>query len=128
MSGVTLNTRMTLLHSFGSGSGTTIGIINAFGSTAFAGQPAVPAANQKWGVYRMILTVGNAALATLTIQDTGPNNVSGTFQLPINGGVTLPVSENGDPWLQATQNGLGMQLFFGSSVTCGFDVWWLPTV
>lgn len=126
MASGTLNTRPTLLHSFGTVTGTTIGVINAFGSSAFAGQPAVPAANQKWGIYRMLVTL--SAAATVTIQDTVPTSLSQAFQLPANGSIALDVSGNGDPWWQASANGLGGQLLLSASVTCGFDVWWMPTV
>ena len=107
--------RPELLHAFGTTTGTTIAVIPA---------ASVPA-GQKCGVYRMLVTL--SAAATLTIQDTSSATLSQAFQLPANGSIALDVSDNGDPWWQASA-GLGLQFLLSGPATCGFDVWWLPSV
>jgi len=122
MAGSTLNTRPVALHTFGNQTGTTIGIINSFGSTAFAGAPANPAAFQRVGIYAVLLTV--AAATGVTVQDTNSVALSQTFLLPANGSIALDMMSSGDPWWQAGP-GLGIKLVLGTSTTVGFDVYWL---
>jgi hypothetical protein len=115
MAGTTLNTRLTLLHAFGTTTGTTIPVVAA----------TVVPTGQRVGIYRMLVTL--SAAATLTVQDTSGTTLSQAFQLPANGSIALDVSANGDAWWQAQPN-LGLQFLLSASATCGFDVWWLATV
>jgi hypothetical protein len=122
MAAGTLNQRSSLIHTFGVATGTTLIVVNASGGAA----PANPAANQRIGIYKLIAVV--SAAATFVVQDTTGAAISGTYNLPANGSVVLDVSVNGDPWYQTVNAGAGLQIVLGTSVTLGYDVYWLPTV
>jgi hypothetical protein len=84
---------------------------------------AAAVANQRAGIYRIILTT--AAAVTVTIQDTGSNALSEPFAFGVNGGsVVLDISSNGDPWWQSG-TGLGLQLNASAAVQVSGDIWWL---
>lgn len=94
-------------------------------NSAAGGTLAVVAAvaNQRAGIYRMILTV--AAAVTVTIQDTGSNALSEPFAFGANGGsIVLDTPINGDPWWQSN-TGLGLQLNASAAVQVSSDIWYL---
>jgi len=125
MAGGTLNSRSVLTHTFGNATGTSVGLVNAFGSTAFANMPALGSRNERAGVYALLVTV--SAAVTLTVQDSAGTPLSQAFQLAANGSIALDVTSNGDPWFQSSP-GLGLQLALSASATVGFDVYWMPTL
>lgn len=86
--------------------------------------PVVAAvANQRAGIYRMILTV--ATTVTVTIQDTGSNALSEPFAFGASGGsIVLDTPVNGDPWWQSS-TGLGLQLNASAAVQVSADIWYL---
>jgi hypothetical protein len=120
MGGVTLNSRSQLMHAFGNVTGTAIPVLTAANFLLQAPNPG-----QRCGIYRLITTV--LAATTLTIQDTTPTALSQAIQLAANGSIVLDMPDNGDFWWQGAI-GQGIQFTLGTSTTCGFDVWWYPTV
>lgn len=84
----------------------------------------VPAANvvgiQRVGVYRCVIQAVSGQ-ATFQFQDTGGNQISALYTVPILGFFILDTPINGDPWWQGGA-GLGLQLVTTGG-TVAADVW-----
>ena len=83
-------------------------------------------ATQRVHIFKMILTISTPAV-TIIIQDTGGAALSQTFQLAINGSITIDVPHNNEPWW-STGTGLGVQFVQSGTTPYGLDLWFIQGV
>ena len=120
--GLRFRSESTLVSSKGTNytvAGSPITIVPA---STIAGSPL--SGIQRAGIYKVVIEA--IAATTIQFQDSGPNILSAQFSLGALGFFILDVPINGDPWWQATQAGLGLQLLLTGTGPVAADIWWAP--